>query len=109
MVLDQGGIRHSLDESYRSHDQIIHTVNAAFEPLIREEHPISPAYQMLVPRRQKSDPEKHNVELRLASTGAPLASDDALEMEAKDATGWITAHVRPEASLLRPEVNPCSA
>jgi ATP-dependent helicase/nuclease subunit A len=95
MVLEQGGVRHTLEESYRSHDQIIHAVNAAFEPLIQEQHPISPGYQALIPRRVKSDPDRHNVELRLVTNNEPLGSDEALEMEAKDAAAWIAHHTAP--------------
>ncbi len=91
MVLAQGGERLLLEESYRSHEQIIHAVNAAFAPLIQEKPPISPAYQALVPRRKSEDPERHLVELRLAYSHDPQSSDDALEKEAEDAASWISA------------------
>jgi ATP-dependent helicase/nuclease subunit A len=100
LVLDQGGIRHTLDESYRSHAQILHVVNAAFEPLIQEKHPISPAYQPLVPRRQKTD-ENHVVEIRLASSKDPQTSEDALEKEARDAAVWITTAVTEKRWLFK--------
>jgi ATP-dependent helicase/nuclease subunit A len=89
LVLDQGGERRTLDQSYRSHEQIIHVVNAAFQPLIKESHPISPAYQPLVPRRAKSDETKQDVELRFAIGSGPQSSEEALEREANDAADWI--------------------
>ncbi len=93
MVLDQGGERRLLEESYRSHERIIHAVNAAFAPLIMEKPPISPAYQALIPRRKSEDADRHLVELRLASSQEPQSSDDALEKEAEDAASWIATAV----------------
>src|SRR5205823_719812 len=93
LVLEQGGQRLSLEESYRSHEQIIHLVNAAFNSLIEEKHPISPAYQALVPRRMRTEPAKELVELRLAHSEEPQSSDDALEKEAEDAAAWIETNV----------------
>lgn len=89
MVLEQGGIRHSLDQSYRSHEQIIHVVNAAFTALMQEKPPISPAYQTLIPRRAKEDPERQDVEMRLATSDQPQSSDEAVEKEAADAARWV--------------------
>jgi ATP-dependent helicase/nuclease subunit A len=91
MVLDQGGERQLLEESYRSHERIIHAVNAAFAPLIQEKTPVSPAYQALIPRRKSEDAERHLVELRLAYSQEACKSDDSLAKEAQDAAGWIAA------------------
>ena len=99
LALEQGGERLSLDESYRSHDQIIHVVNAAFSSLMQEKHPISPPYQALQPRRKK-DADHQDVELRLAASDEPQSSDDALNKEAKDAAAWIAANVTPHPNPL---------
>jgi ATP-dependent helicase/nuclease subunit A len=95
MVLDQGGERLLLEESYRSHEQIIHAVNAAFAPLIQEKPPVSPAYQALIPRRNSEDAERHLVELRLAYSQEACKSEDSLGKEAVDAASWIFANVSP--------------
>ncbi len=97
MVLAQGGQRLSLEDSYRSHDQIIHTINTTFSSLMKEQHPISPAYQALVPRRAKES-EHQDVELRLAVSGEPQTSEEALEQEAADAAAWIDSRVRRPTS-----------
>jgi ATP-dependent helicase/nuclease subunit A len=92
MVMHQGGERHVLAESYRSHERIIHAVNAAFAPLILET-PLSPAYQALVARRTSEDAERHLVELRLACSTEQQSSDSALNKEAEDAASWIASAI----------------
>lgn len=100
MVLAQGGLRHSLDQSYRSQEQIVHAVNAAFSTLMIEKDPISPAYQVLNPRRAKDKPEHQDVEIRLAiSPDEPQSSDEAVTQEAEDAARWIAN--RPEGILYK--------
>lgn len=105
LVLDQGGVRHLLEESYRSHDQIIHAVNSAFAPLIQEKAPISPAYQALIPRRKSADAERHRVELRLAYSKAPKSSAESLATEAADAALWIASNVQRATSDVEPRTS----
>ena len=92
-VLAQGGISEPLSRSWRSHDGIVHAVNAAFSHLIEEKTPISPPYQALEPRRKRDAPERQYVEMRLAAPADKQSSEDAIQREADDAAAWIKDNV----------------
>ncbi len=93
-VLKQGGQLETLSQSRRSHDHIVHAVNAAFGRLIEEKPPVSPAYQALEPLRKRAEPQKQYVELRLATSQETQSSKDAIEREAEDAAAWIAERAK---------------
>jgi len=93
LIHAQGGEKDALQKNYRSHDQIVHAINAAFGKIIEEKELISPAYIPLEPDRKRQDPAMQDVELRIIQSAEKLSSEETQEVEANDIAGWIYEHI----------------